>query len=93
MSGIGSIIASIIMLVVGIIAAIIGIHILLVVFEANTGNDIVKFFTDAAEFFADPFLKLFKLDNEKVQTAVNEGIAMLVYLVAGSLIARLLRRI
>lgn len=79
-------------LVATVVAAIIVIGILLVVFKANMSNDLVKAVHDAAKFLAGPFDGMFHLDSRKWTIALNWGIAAAVYLVVGSLIARLLRR-
>ena len=73
-------------------AAIIVVGILLVVLKANKSNEVVKDVLDAARFLVGPFKNIFSLHSQKATTAVNWGIAAVVYLFAGSLIARLLRR-
>jgi hypothetical protein len=47
---------------------------------------------DAAGFLAGPFDGLFTLERQKVEVAVNWGIAAVVWYTAGRLIARLLVR-
>ena len=71
---------------------ILVVAILMIVFEANTSNDIVKWFHDAGSWLAGPFKNLFSIHNHKVEVAVNWGIAALVYGFVGRLIARLLAR-
>jgi len=85
-------IARIINLIAGLVAAVIVIGILLVVLEANTGNDIVKALLDAAKFLAGPFKDIFNLDDRKLEVAVNWGLAALVYVAVARLITRLLVR-
>lgn len=84
--------ARIIRIVTGLIVAIIVIGILLTVLEANKSNGIVSAILDAAGWLVDPFKGLFSLDDKKLQTAVNWGIAALVYALVGGLIASLLAR-
>lgn len=76
-------------LVAGLVALVIVVGILLVVLEANPDNAVVTVVTDAAETLVGPFERLFTLDDRKLQVAVNYGIAALVYLIVGRLIARL----
>jgi hypothetical protein len=83
-------IARLIRLVVGLVVAVIVIGILLVVFEANPDNDLVKAIDDAASFLARPFEGLFDLDSAKWQKALNWGIAALVYAVVGGIVASLI---
>ncbi|MEJ7714184.1 MAG: hypothetical protein WKF40_00160 [Thermoleophilaceae bacterium] len=85
--------ARLVMLVVSVIVAIIVVAILLKVLGANMGNSFVKGITDLAKTLVGPFKDLFTIKNAKVSVAVNWGLAALLYLVVGSIIARILRRI
>jgi cytochrome oxidase Cu insertion factor (SCO1/SenC/PrrC family) len=85
-------IARAVMLVAYAIAAILVLGILLVVLKANPSNDIVQFVRDAAGTLAGPFDNLFTLDSNKAEKAVNWGLAAVVWVVLGKLIARLLLR-
>jgi hypothetical protein len=84
--------ARMVTLVAAVVAAIVVIGILLVVLGANQSNDLVKAVMDAARWLAGPFRDLFSLDSHKATVAVNWGIAAVVYLAVGRLIARLLLR-
>jgi hypothetical protein len=75
-----------------IVALVIVIGIVLVVLKANPSNAIVSWFHDAARFLAGPFDGIFKPKDPKVAVAINWGLAAIVYLVAGRLVAGLLRR-
>jgi hypothetical protein len=79
-------------LLAGIVALILVAGILLVVLEANRDNAVVDAVLDAAKFLAGPFDDMFKPDGRELRIAVNWGIAAVVYLVVGGLVARLLRR-
>ncbi len=79
-------------LITGIVALIIILGILFVVLGANMGNDIVSTVDDAARFLVGPFDGLFKPDDRKLEIAINWGIALVVYVIVGRLIAGLLRR-
>lgn len=79
-------------LVAALVAAILVLGILLVVLEANRSNDLVRVVRDAARFLAGPFDGLFSLERNKVEVAVNWGIAAVVWFVLGRLIARLILR-
>jgi hypothetical protein len=85
-------IARAVLLATSVIAAILVLAILLVVLEANRSNDLVQIVRDAAQFLAGPFDGLFSLERPKVEVAVNWGIAAIVWLVIGRLIARFLLR-
>ena len=86
-------IARMVMLITTVIVGIIVAAILLRVFEANPSNSIVEGVTDLARTLVGPFKDLFTIENAKVEIAVNWGLAALLYLIVGSLIARILRRI
>jgi hypothetical protein len=79
-------------LVAAAVAAVLVLGIVLVVLEANRSNDIVQVVRDAAQFLAGPFDGLFTFERNKVEIAVNWGIAAVVWFVLGRLIARLLLR-
>jgi hypothetical protein len=86
------VLARIVDIVVAIVAVIIALGILLVVLKANPDNSLVKAVHDAARWLVGPFADVFKLDDPKVMVAVNWGLALVVYVVVGRLIASLLRR-
>jgi hypothetical protein len=84
--------ARFVVLATGAIAAVLILAIVLTVLEANRSNDIVQVVRDAAGFLAGPFDDLFKLDSNKAEVAVNWGVAAVVWLVLGRLVASLLLR-
>jgi hypothetical protein len=77
-------------LIVGIIVLIIVAGIVLVLLKANPANTIVSDVHDAARWLAGPFDGIFSFHNARVALAVNWGLAAVVYLIVGGLIARLL---
>jgi hypothetical protein len=81
-----------VILLTGAAALVLILGILLTVLEANRSNDIVQAVRDAAGFLAGPFDDLFKLDSNKGEIALNWGIAAVVWLALGRLVARLLLR-
>jgi hypothetical protein len=74
------------------VAAVLVLGIVLVLLQANPSNDIVEAVRDAARFLAGPFDGLFTLDNNRVEKAVNWGIAAVVWYALARVIARLLLR-
>jgi hypothetical protein len=84
--------ARLVTLVAGLVALTLVVGILLVVLEANRDNAVVDAALDAARFLAGPFDDMFQPDGRELRVAVNWGLAAVIYLVAGGLIARLLRR-
>lgn len=86
-----AVIARLVMLVAGLIALLIGLGVALVVLDANAHNTIVSHVHDWALALVGPFRDVFHLKPPKVATAVNWGLALVVYLVVAWLIASLLR--
>src|SRR5688500_5612204 len=85
------VIARLVMLVAGLIALLIGLGIAFVMLDANAHNTIVSHVHDWALAMVGPFKDMFNLNPPKVATAVNWGLALVVYLVVAWLIASLLR--
>jgi hypothetical protein len=90
-NGVG-LLARIIRLVVSVVVLIIIAGILLVVLKANPTNGIVSDVHGWARSLAGPFDGMFSFHNAHTAIAVNWGIAAVVYLFIGGLIARLLGR-
>jgi hypothetical protein len=84
--------ARIVQLVVSVVVLIIVAGILLVVLKANPANSIVSDVHGWARSLAGPFDGMFSFHSANVTIAVNWGIAAVVYLFIGGLIARLLGR-
>ena len=84
--------ASVVMTIATIIAGIILVGIVLVLVGANMQNTVVDFVMDIGRFFARPFADLFPQNTVKQNYVVNWGIAALVYLIVGAIIARVIRR-
>jgi hypothetical protein len=87
-----SLLARVVRLVVSIVVLIIVAGILLVVLKANPTNSIVSEVHSWAHSLAGPFDGMFSFRSAKDAIAVNWGIAAVVYLIVGALIARLLGR-
>jgi len=79
-------------LVVGVIVLIIVAGILLVLLKANQSNGVVSTVHGWGRSLAGPFDGMFSLHNARLAVAVNWGIAAVVYLFVGELIARVLGR-
>ena len=82
----------VVQLVVSVVVLIILAGILLVVLKANPANSIVSEVHSWARWLAGPFDGMFSFHSANVAIAVNWGIAAIVYLCVGGLIARLLGR-
>jgi len=79
-------------LAVMVIVGILALEIVFVVFHANAQNTIVQHVSDWAHHLAGPAKDLFTPKNVKTRTVANYGAAIVFYLVAGNVVARLLGR-
>jgi hypothetical protein len=75
-----------------IVAAIIGLWILLYALEANPGNDLVIAVKSTAHWLAGWSYDLFSIDTDWLRVLVNYGIAAVVYLLIGHGLGVRLRR-
>ena len=75
-----------------IICVLLALHIAFVVFSANGDNAIVRTVNDWANWFAWRFRDMFVPKDHRVEVLVNYGIAAVVYLIAGRVIAGLIAR-
>jgi hypothetical protein len=84
--------ARVVHVVVSVVVLIIVAGILLVVLKASPTNTIVSDVHGWAHSLAGPFDGIFSFHSARVAIAVNWGIAAVVYLFVGGLIARLIGR-
>lgn len=76
-----------------VIVAILVIHILLTLFDANPANTFATFIRDGANTFSLGLTDLFALANPKATVAVNYGLAAVLWLVITSIVVGLVRRV
>lgn len=89
--GTGSgLLARVVHFVVSVVVLIIVAGILLLILKANPTNTIVSDVHGWARWLAGPFDGMFSSHNARTAVAVNWGIAAVVYLHVGELIARLI---
>jgi hypothetical protein len=86
--------ARLVMSVAALITLLIVLAIVLADVDANASNSIVKDIHEGANFFAGAFTGLIKFSGHaKRELTVDWGIAAVVYLLVGGLIARFIARI
>jgi hypothetical protein len=85
-------VARLIRLVTGIVVTLIVAAIVLRLLAANPHNVIVSDVHDAGRWLVGPFANVFSIHGAKAALAVNWGLAAVVYLIAGNLLARLIGR-
>ena len=84
--------ARIVRLITALVVGFIVVGIVLHLLGANGGNAVVSVIYDVAGWLVTPFKGIFSLDSQKATTALNWGLAALVYAIVGGLIASLLAR-
>ncbi|MBX9425531.1 MULTISPECIES: hypothetical protein [Streptomyces] len=85
--------ARVISVLADVLAAIIILWILMYLLGANRGNGLVEFVQDAARWLAGWSHDLFTFDEAWARVVAGYGLAAVVYLVIGHMVAgRLLRR-
>lgn len=75
-----------------LVAGVIGVGILLIVVDADQGNEVVDSLIDPARWLSGPFHGLFDLESAHAQTAVNWGTAAVAYFALSRVIAGVLNR-
>jgi hypothetical protein len=83
--------ARLIRLVVGVIAAVVGLEIVLTLLSANAANSIVHRVALWAHSLAGPFVGMFTLHSPKWTLTLDYGIAIIVYLGVAELLIMLIR--
>lgn len=84
--------SSLVTLATGLVVLAIVIGIGFVVLKANPHNGVVSAVHDAGSWLTQPFHHMFTPKGHTQRVAVNWGLAAVVYLIGGNVIARLLRR-
>ncbi|MFB4312090.1 hypothetical protein [Actinomadura sp. GTD37] len=84
--------ATAISVVTTLVVLVLAVHIVFVAFEANTANDLVRWFGDRATDLCWQFKDVFQPESHKTEVAVNYGLAALVYLVIGRILVGIVRR-
>ncbi|WP_049575953.1 hypothetical protein [Streptomyces sp. SBT349] len=83
--------ATIIAVIADVAACIIGLWIIMYLFDANRGNNLVTFVQDAARWLAGWSHDLFTFDEEWARVVCGYGLAAVVYLIVGHLVASRVR--
>jgi hypothetical protein len=84
--------ATIVRVVCSVIAALIVVHAVFVLFEANPANPLVTFTAGWRDTFGWFTKDLFTPTDPKIAEVVNDGLAALIWVVVGSLVSKLIVR-
>ena len=87
-----TVLATVVRVVCSVIAALIVVHALFVLFEANPDNFLVQFTTGWRDTFAWFTKDLFQPSDPKIAEAINDGLAALIWVVVGSVLSKLIVR-
>jgi uncharacterized membrane protein YraQ (UPF0718 family) len=88
-----SLLATIVRVVCTVIAALIVVHAIFVLFEANPSNPLVTFTVGWRDTFGWFTKNLFTPSDPKIAEAINDGLAALIWVVVGSLLSKLIVRL
>jgi hypothetical protein len=85
--------ASVVRVVASVVAALIVVHAVFVLFEANPANPLVEFTAGWRDTFGWFTKDLFAPSDPKIAEAINDGLAALIWVVVGSLVSKLIVRL
>jgi hypothetical protein len=88
-----SLLAAVVRGVCSVIAALIVVHAVFVLFEANPDNLLVRFTAGWRDTFGWFTNDLFTPSDPKIAEAINDGLAALIWVVLGSLVSKLIVRL
>jgi hypothetical protein len=88
-----SLAASVVRLVGGVIGAVLLVHAVFVLFEANPANTLVQFTTSWRDHFGWFTEDLFTTSNPKFGEAIDDALAALIYVVVANLVSKLIVRL
>jgi len=88
-----ALLATIVRVVCSAIAALIVIHAVFVLFEANPDNLLVRFTAGWRDTFGWFTKDLFTPSDPKIAEAINDGLAALIWVVVGSLLSKVIVRL
>lgn len=76
-----------------VFAAILVLHVIFVIGDANPDNGIVSFVTSWSDSLSLGFNDLFTPDDEKLRVLINYGIAAIFWLIVSAVLAKIIRRV
>src|SRR4029453_8783207 len=88
-----SLLATTVRVVCSVVAALIVVHAVFVLFEANPQNLLVEFTAGWRDTFGWFTKDLFTPSYPKISETVNDGLAALIWVVLGSLVSKLIVRL
>ena len=86
------IVAAVVRTVCAVIAAVILVYAIFILFGANPGNGLVSFTRGVYDDFGHFTWDLFSTSNPKFGQAINVALAAVIWVVAGSIVSKLIVR-
>jgi hypothetical protein len=90
---VATLLATVVRVACSVVAALIVVHAVFVLFEANPENLLVRFTAGWRDTFGWFTKNLFMPSDPKIAETVNDGLAALIWVVAGSLLSKLILRL
>jgi len=87
-----SVLATVVRVVAAVIGALILVHAVFVLFEANPANPLVELTAGVRDSFGWFTKDLFRTDDPTIGEAINDAIAALIYVLLGNLLSKLILR-
>jgi len=86
-------VATAVRVVCAVIGALILVHAVFVLFEANRGNTLVEMTESVRNTFAWFTRDLFTKPNPKIAEVIDDALAAVIYVVVGNLVSKLIVRL
>jgi hypothetical protein len=84
--------ATVVRVVASVIAALIVVHAAFVLFEANPDNSLVELTASIRDAFGGFTKDLFTKPNPKIAEVINDVLAALIWVIAGTVVSKLIIR-
>jgi hypothetical protein len=88
-----TLLATIVRVVCAVVAALIVIHAVFVLFEANPQNLLVEFTAGIRDTFGWFTKNLFTPSDPKIAEAINDALAAIIWVVVGNMLSKLIVRL
>ena len=88
-----TLLATVVRVAASVIGAVILLHAVFALFEANPHNPLVELTTSVRDTFGWFTVNLFRMDDQNIAEAINDAIAALIYVVLGNVASKLILRL
>ena len=88
-----TLLATVVRVAASVIGAVILLHAVFALFDANPDNPLVELTTGVRDTFGWFTVNLFRMDDQNIAEAINDAIAALIYVVLGNVASKLILRL